>query len=124
MKKQLTGMMLVLCMSVSGCTGSMQETVQTKIIETLQKCVEQADPLSSNPFDYMKGIPYQTILVMGQDAVDVLISLHEDGTLQGVADYIAMYLVWDINKETDNPLLAGCENAQQMYDAWMTYMQK
>ena len=117
-------MMLVLCMSVSGCTGSMQETVQTKIIETLQKCVEQADPLSSNPFDYMKGIPYQTILVMGQDAVDVLISLHEDGTLQGVADYIAMYLVWDINKETDNPLLAGCENAQQMYDAWTTYMQK
>lgn len=117
-------MMLVLCMSVSGCTGSMQETVHTKIIETLQRCVEQADPLSSNPFDYMKGIPYQTILVMGQDAVDVLISLHEDGTLQGVADYIAMYLVWDINKETDNPLLAGCENAQQMYDAWMTYMQK
>ena len=124
MKKTVTGFILACSLLLSGCSSSVQNTLQQKIVESLHKCVEQADPLSSNPFDYMKGIPYQTILVMGQDAVDVLISLHEDGTLQGVADYIAMYLVWDINKETDNPLLAGCENAQQMYDAWMTYMQK
>lgn len=61
---------------------------------------------------------------MGKNAADILIDLHEDGTLQGVADDIAMYLVWDIYGETDHPLLDGCETAQQMHEAWMTYMQK
>ena len=56
--------------------------------------------------------------------MDVLLKCHEDGTFRGVMDYIAMYLVWDINDETDNLLFQECETAQQMYDAWMQYMQK
>lgn len=59
----------------------MQETARDKIVDLLQKCVDQADPL-----DNMKGIPYQTILAMEKNAADILIDLHEDGTLQGVAD--------------------------------------
>lgn len=70
-----------MCMLVSGCTDSVQETARDKIVDLLQKCVDQADPL-----DNMKGIPYQTILVMEKNAADILIDLHEDGTLQGVAD--------------------------------------
>lgn len=124
MKKTVTGFILACSLLLSGCTSSVQNTLQQKIVESLQKCVEQADPLSSNPFDYMKGIPYRTVLMMGQDAVDVLLKCHEDGTFRGVMDYIAMYLVWDINDETDNPLFRKCETAQQMYDAWMHYMQK
>lgn len=124
MKKTVTGFILACSLLLSGCTSSVQDTLQQKIVESLQRCVEQADPLSSNPFDYMKGIPYRTVLMMGQDAVDVLLKCHEDGTFHGVMDYIAMYLVWDINDETDNPLFLECETAQQMYDAWMQYMQK
>ena len=124
MKKTVTGIILACSLLLSGCTSSVQNTLQEKIVESLHKCVEQADPLSSNPFDYMKGIPYRTVLMMGQDAVDVLLKCHEDGTFHGVMDYIAMYLVWDINDETDNPLFRECETAQQMYDAWMHYMQK
>ena len=124
MKKTVTGIILACSLLLSGCTSSVQNTLQEKIVESLHKCVEQADPLSSNPFDYMKGIPYRTVLMMGQDAVDVLLKCHEDGTFHGVMDYIAMYLVWDINDETDNPLFRECETAQQMYDAWMQYMQK
>ena len=124
MKKTVTGIILACSLLLSGCTSSVQDTLQQKIVESLQKCVEQADPLSSNPFDYMKGIPYRRVLMMGQDAVDVLLKCHEDGTFRGVMDYIAMYLVWDINDETDNPLFRECETAQQMYDAWMQYMQK
>ena len=124
MKKTVTGFILACSLLLSGCTSSVQNTLQQKIVESLHKCVEQADPLSSNPFDYMKGIPYRTVLMMGQDAVDVLLKCHEDGTFHGVMDYIAMYLVWDINDETDNPLFREFETAQQMYDAWMQYMQK
>ena len=124
MKKTVTGFILACSLLLSGCTSSVQDTLQQKIVESLQKCVERADPLSSNPFDYMKGIPYRTVLMMGQDAVDVLLKCHEDGTFRGVMDYIAMYLVRDINDETDNPLFQECETAQQMYDAWMQYMQK
>lgn len=124
MKKTVTEFILACSLLLSGCTSSVQNTLQEKIVESLHKCVEQADPLSSNPFDYMKGIPYRTVLMMGQDAVDVLLKCHEDGTFRGVMDYIAMYLVWDINDETDNPLFRECETAQQMYDAWMHYMQK
>lgn len=124
MKKTVTGFILACSLLLSGCSSSVQNTLQQKIVESLHKCVEQADPLSSNPFDYMKGIPYRTVLMMGQDAVDVLLKCHEDGTFHGVMDYIAMYLVWDINDETDNPLFRKCETAQQMYDAWMHYMQK
>lgn len=124
MKKTVTEFILACSLLLSGCTSSVQNTLQQKIVESLHKCVEQADPLSSNPFDYMKGIPYRTVLMMGQDAVDVLLKCHEDGTFRGVMDYIAMYLVWDINDETDNPLFRECETAQQMYDAWMHYMQK
>ena len=86
----------MICMLVSGCTDSVQETARDKSVELLQKCVDQADPL-----DNMKGITYQTILAMEKNAADILIDLHEDGTLQGVADDIAMYLVWDIHGETD-----------------------
>ena len=124
MKKTVTGFILACSLLLAGCSSSVQNTLQQKIVESLHKCVEQADPLSSNPFDYMKGIPYRTVLMMGQDAVDVLLKCHEDGTFHGVMDYIAMYLVWDINDETDNPLFRKCETAQQMYDAWMHYMQK
>ena len=124
MKKTVTGFILACSLLLSGCSSSVQNTLQQKIVDSLHKCVEQADPLSSNPFDYMKGIPYRTVLMMGQDAVDVLLKCHEDGTFHGVMDYIAMYLVWDINDETDNPLFQECETAQQMYDAWMQYMQK
>lgn len=56
--------------------------------------------------------------------MDILLTCHEDGTFRGVMDDTAMYLVWDINDETDNPLLQECETAQQMYDVWMQYMQK
>lgn len=70
-----------MCMLVSGCTDSVQETARDKIVDLLQKCVDQVDPL-----DNMKGIPYQTILAMEKNAADILIDLHEDGTLQGVAD--------------------------------------
>lgn len=108
-----------MCMLVSGCTDSVQETARDRIVELLKKCVDQGDRL-----DDMNGIPYQTVLAMGKNAADILIDLHEDGTLQGVADDIAMYLVWDIHGETDHPLLDGCETAQQMYEAWITYMQK
>ena len=91
------------------------------IMENLQGCVSTGDATSSNPFDYMDNEYYENIKSLGEDAIPVLLEGHHNGQYSGLIDYLAMYLVWDISGNTAAEELGQCENAEQMYDAWIEF---
>ena len=91
------------------------------LMENLQGCVSAGDINSSNPFDYMDNEYYENIKSLGEDAIPVLLEGHHNGQYSGLIDYLAMYLVWDISGNTDAKELGQCENAEQMYDAWIEF---
>ena len=90
-------------------------------MENLQGCVSAGDINSSNPFDYMDNEYYENIKSLGEDAIPVLLEGHQSEQYSGLMDYLAMYLVWDISGNTDAKELGQCENAEQMYDAWIEF---
>ncbi|MGN1191903.1 MAG: hypothetical protein ACI4S0_04455 [Dorea sp.] len=101
--------------------GICENDLEGIIMENLQGCVSAGDINSSNPFDYMDNEYYENIKSLGEDAIPVLLEGHQSEQYSGLMDYLAMYLVWDISGNTDAKELGQCENAEQMYDAWIEF---
>ncbi|MDY2628518.1 MAG: hypothetical protein SOW08_09465 [Lachnospiraceae bacterium] len=139
MKRYLLAVWISVIVFLSGCgnTGNsiahsdisdasmreseLEEELDVIIIENLKGCVSAGDITSGNPFDYMDNEYYANIKDLGENAIPVLLEGHQDGQYNGLIDYIAMYLVWDISGNTDAEALEECETADQMYDAWMQF---
>lgn len=135
MKKYFVILLISAITFISGCGDAANaiENVETAgeevcenelegiILENLQGCVSAGDFTSSNPFDYMDNEYYENIKSLGEDAIPVLLEGHRSKQYSGLMDYLAMYLVWDISGNTDAKELEQCENAEQMYDAWMEF---
>lgn len=109
--------------SESICENELEGNLEEIIMENLQGCVSAGDISSSNPFDYMDNEYYENIKALGEDAIPVLLEGHQNEQYRGLIDYLAMYLVWDISENTDAKELEECENAEQMYDAWIEFEQ-
>ena len=134
MKKYFIIILLSVVTLLSGCGNAEKviENVETTsedirenelegiIMENLQGCVSAGDINSSNPFDFMDNEYYENIKSLGEDAIPVLLEGHRNGQYSGLSDYLAMYLVWDISGKTDAKELEQCENAEQMYNAWIS----
>ena len=135
MKKYFIIILISVVTLLSGC-GNAENTIENIetasedicenelegiVMENLQGCVSAGDITSSNPFDYMDNEYYENIKSLGEDAIPMLLEGHQSKQYSGLIDYLAMYLVWDISGNTDAKELGQCENADQMYDAWIEF---
>lgn len=96
-------MFLILC--ICACTnkskdnfGNNEKNLENIIIETLKQISNESNMTSSNPYNYTKNEYYKNIVILGNDAVNVLENMYKDKKLSGLNAYFSALAIQDITK--------------------------
>lgn len=125
MKKKLVICALgILCLC--GCDNNKadfnytnKEQIEKEILTNFEKISENANMLSSNPYDYINNEYYENIVSLGSDAVLVLESMYNNGELTGLNGYLSALAIQDITKcNLNEKYNLDWSTAKEFYELW------
>ena len=96
--KRIIVMSLLFSLLLCGCGLKNEDNKLESIIKDNMEKILKENQSSSNPYDYVNTLYYKNIVKLGEDAVPVLIKMHEDGKLSydGLDSYVASIAVQEI----------------------------
>lgn len=117
-------MFLILC--IWGCTNKSKDNfdnneknLENIIIENLTQISNKSNITSSNRYEYTKKRILQNIVILGNDAVNVLENMYKDKKLSGVNAYLSALAIQDIIKcSLYEEYNLDWSTAEEFYNLW------
>lgn len=124
--KKIIYLSMFLILYICDCTnkskdnfGNNEKNLENIIIENLTQISNESNMTSSNPYEYTKNEYYKNIVILGNDAVNVLENMYKDKKLSGVNAYFSALAIQDITKcSLYEEYNLDWSTAEEFYNLW------